>query len=80
MAAYVGNKPMRNVERPMIDSVTMNAYLRPIRSPIRPNTIAPKGRTRNPVANSAHVLIKSHVGSLPGNRRADMTAARLPKI
>ena len=78
--AYVGSNPMRNVDRPMTVSVTRKAYLRPMRSPIRPKTSAPNGRTRNPVANNAQVLIRSHVGSFPGKSSADMTAARLPKM
>jgi hypothetical protein len=34
----------------MIVMVTRNVYLRPTRSPTRPNTSAPNGRTRKPAA------------------------------
>ena len=37
----------------MMSSVIMKAYFRPTRSPIRPKTIAPNGRTANPTANVA---------------------------
>src|SRR6266567_8723621 len=46
----VGNRPTRNVAVPMTMMVTRKVYLRPTRSPIRPNTSAPNGRTRNPAA------------------------------
>ena len=64
----------------MIVSVTMNAYLRPIRSPTRPNTSAPNGRTMKPVAKSAQVLISAQVGFPCGNIISDMITARLPKM
>ena len=32
--------------------VTRKVYLRPMRSPRRPNTIAPNGRTAKPAANA----------------------------
>ena len=71
---------MRNVDRPMIVSVTRNAYLRPTRSLIRPKTIATNGRTTKPVANNAHVLIRAQFGSPFGNISSDITTARLPKM
>ena len=42
----------------MIKMVMRNVYLRPTRSPSRPNTSAPNGRTRKPAAkaNSAKTL------------------------
>ena len=51
--AKEGNRPITNVENPMMESVTRNAYLRPTRSPMRPKKSAPKGRTRNPTAKVA---------------------------
>ena len=48
--AYVGSRPTAAVEAPMTTIVTRNVYLRPTRSPMRPKTRAPKGRTRNPAA------------------------------
>ena len=50
MVWNVGIRPTANVEKPMTTIVHRNVYLRPTRSPIRPNTIAPNGRTRNPAA------------------------------
>ena len=46
----VGLLPTRNVELPMTRMVTRKVYLRPTRSPIRPNSRAPNGRTRKPAA------------------------------
>ena len=48
--AYVGNMPTAAVEKPMTRIVTRKVYFRPTRSPMRPNTSAPNGRTRNPAA------------------------------
>ena len=41
------------VDRPMIRMVTRKVYLRPTRSPRRPNTSAPNGRTRKPAAKAS---------------------------
>ena len=49
----------------MIASVTRNVFLRPIRSPMRPNTRAPSGRTTKPTANVASARMKAAVGSTP---------------
>lgn len=56
--SYPGRNPIAAVEPPMISSVARNANLRPMRSPTRPNTSAPSGRTANPTANVASVLRK----------------------
>ncbi len=53
--AYVGKSPIRVVPRPMIVIVRRKAYFRPTKSPIRPKTTAPKGRTAKPAANVARV-------------------------
>ena len=42
-----------NVDDPMIRMVIRKVYLRPTRSPSRPNTMAPKGRTRKPAAKAS---------------------------
>ena len=78
--AYVGSSPIRKVDSPMIVRVTRKAYLRPIRSPMRPKTSAPNGRTMKPVAKSAHVLISAQAGFPLGNISSDMITARLPKM
>jgi len=48
--AYVGSRPTAAVEAPMTTIVIRNVYLRPTRSPMRPKTSAPNGRTRKPAA------------------------------
>jgi hypothetical protein len=47
--------------------VTRNVYLRPTRSPIRPNTSAPNGRTRKPAAYAANADNRAAVW-LPGGK------------
>ena len=51
--AAPGRMPTRNVDRPMMTMVTRKVYLRPTRSPRRPNTSAPNGRTRKPAAKAS---------------------------
>ncbi|MNU55875.1 hypothetical protein D3C71_449610 [compost metagenome] len=48
----LGSTPTRKVETPMMRIVTRKVYLRPTISPRRPNTSAPKGRTRKPAAKA----------------------------
>ena len=52
MVLYEGRQPTRKVAEPMMRMVTRKVYLRPTRSPNRPNTRAPKGRTRKPAAKA----------------------------
>ena len=59
IVSIVGSRPTANVHTPMRVIVTMNVYLRPMRSPIRPNTTAPNGRTTNPTAKAASHAIRS---------------------
>ena len=49
----------------MIASVTRKVFLRPTRSPMRPNTRAPSGRTMKPTAKVASARMKAAVGSMP---------------
>ena len=53
MLAEPGRTPTRKVDMPMIRMVTRKVYLRPTRSPSRPKTRAPKGRTRKPAAKAS---------------------------
>ena len=46
----VGRRPTTNVDMPIKNMVIRKVYLRPMRSPSRPNTSAPNGRTRKPAA------------------------------
>ena len=59
LASAVGSSPTRKVQRPMIVIVRRKVYFRPIRSPIRPKTMAPNGRTTKPMANVARNAIRS---------------------
>jgi hypothetical protein len=49
----------------MITMVTRNVYLRPTRSPSRPNTSAPKGRTKKPAANASSANRNAVVSFIP---------------
>ena len=78
--------PTTKVEAPMIRMVTRKVYFRPTRSPSRPKTRAPKGRTRKPAAkaSSAKMLrvASLNIGwpSAPSGLKkfAPMTAASEP--
>jgi len=48
--------------------VKRNAYLRPTRSPIRPKTTAPNGRTMNPVQKTARDCRRAVVGFSLGKK------------
>ena len=71
---------MRNVAPPININVTMNVYLRPIKSPNRPKNSAPKGRTTNPAANVAKVDKNAAVGLSAGKNLVEITTAKLPKM
>jgi hypothetical protein len=49
----------------MIRIVTKKVYLRPIMSPKRPNTSAPKGRTMKPAAKASSAKMKAEPSSRP---------------
>jgi len=67
--AYVGRNPMRAVDSPIVTIVTRKVYLRPIRSPMRPKTTAPRGRTPKPAPNVAR-LARSAARSWPGGKNS----------
>ena len=50
----------------MMSSVSMNAYLRPTMSPMRPKTSAPNGRTAKPAAKVASHLSSEIVAFASG--------------
>jgi hypothetical protein len=52
MLSEVGRHPTRKVEVPMIRMVTRKVYFRPAMSPSRPNSSAPSGCTRKPMAKA----------------------------
>ena len=78
MAAYVGSRPTRNVDTPMITIVIRNVYLRPTRSPSRPNTSAPNGRTKKPAANASSAKMKPVVSLTPEKNCFEMFADSAP--
>ena len=59
----------------MIDTVSRKATLRPVLSPIRPKTTAPKGLTANPAPNVAKADSVWDVGS-PGKKTGARKVAR----
>ena len=62
----------------MIPMVTRKVFLRPTRSPMRPNTIAPNGRTAKPAANAASAKMKPVVSLTPEKNCAEMIVASRP--
>ena len=52
--------------------VTRNVFLRPTMSPIRPNTIAPNGRTAKPAAKAASAKMKPVVSFTPEKNCAEI--------
>ncbi len=66
------------VEAPISKMVTRKVYLRPIMSPRRPNTSAPKGRTMKPAAKASNAKMKAEVGSSPEKNCLAMMAASEP--
>ena len=62
----------------MIAIVTRKVFLRPNRSPIRPNRIAPNGRTAKPAAKAASAKIKPVVSLTPEKNCAEMIVASRP--
>ena len=58
--------------------VTRKVFLRPTRSPIRPNSRAPNGRTAKPAAKAANAKMKPVVSFTPEKKRAEMIVASSP--
>ena len=58
--------------------VTRKVFLRPTRSPIRPNTSAPNGRTANPAAKAASAKMNPVVSFTPEKNCAEMIVASNP--
>ena len=71
---------MAKVEPPIRVTVTRKAPLRPTRSPIRPNTRAPRGRKANPTPNRARAANRPAVSLRPAKKTLEMTPVRLPKM
>ena len=58
--------------------VTRKVYLRPTRSPSRPNTSAPNGRTAKPAAKASSVKMKAEVGATPEKNLLARMAPSVP--
>jgi len=72
------DEPTAKVEAPMMRMVMRNVYLRPTRSPMRPKTRAPKGRTRNPAANASSAKTLRVAGSKAEKNCAPIITASEP--
>jgi hypothetical protein len=70
--------PTTNVDMPMMRIVMRKVYFRPTRSPSRPNTSAPNGRTANPAAKASSAKMNAAVGFTPEKNCLLMIAAREP--
>jgi hypothetical protein len=66
MEAWPGSSPMPAVAAAISTMTTTRTWRRPTRSPSRPNTIAPTGRARKAVANTAKLADRPATGSAPG--------------
>ena len=53
MTREPGSRPTMKVDSAMIMMAIRNVYLRPTRSPMRPKTAAPSGRTTKPAAKAS---------------------------
>lgn len=62
----------------MIAMVTRKVYLRPTRSPIRPKTRAPNGRTAKPAAKAPRARMKPVVSFTPAKNTFEMEVASSP--
>ena len=62
----------------MITMVIRKVYLRPTRSPRRPKTSAPKGRTRNPAAKASSANMNAVVSFMPEKNFLEMTVSSAP--
>ena len=69
-----------HVRDAMVELITItesfNATCLPARSPIRPKTTPPRGRTRNPAAKAPKAPISEAAGSLEGKNSLPITVAK----
>nr|GLK39201.1 hypothetical protein GCM10017611_60710 [Rhodococcus wratislaviensis] len=76
----MGISPSIVVAPPMMSNVVMNVFLRPTRSPILPNTMAPIERTTKPVPKDAVWAILDHRAGMVGLRDPFLTEhSRYPR-
>ena len=74
----LGSSPVSAVARPMITIVIRKVYLRPARSPSRPNSSAPNGRTKKPAAKASSAKMNPVVSLTPEKNCFEMIAASDP--
>ena len=77
--AYEGSRPIANVDRPMSVIVMMNVRLRPVLSPMRPNSSAPRGRTAKPAANVSNAKMNAAVSLTAAKNCREIIGASEPK-
>ena len=70
--------PIKAVERPMVTMVTTKVYFRPTRSPTRPKTTAPSGRTPNPAPKVARLASRAARSFPGGKNRSPKNTASVP--
>jgi hypothetical protein len=68
--------PISRLPAAIISMVVTRTNLRPFLSAIRPNTMPPSGRIRNPTANTANVDSRAETGSVWLNIAAAMNGAK----
>lgn len=76
MTAYDGISPMAKVPIAIMIIVIARTFLRPILSPMGPNTMPPTGRTRNETAKVAKEEISWTVAFPEGKKTCPMVTAR----
>ena len=78
IVAAEGIMPTPAVAIPIRVTVTRKVYLRPNRSPRKPNSTAPSGRKPKPTAKPAHTSSTSSVALSLGKKALPMIAASVP--
>ena len=74
--AWVGKKAIATVGIAMAITDRLRARRRPTKSPMRPYTIPPSGRTMNPAANAPKAPISDAVGLVEGKNCWPITVAK----
>ncbi len=74
----VGNRPMQAVAPPIMAMVIRKVYFRPTRSPNQPNTSAPSGRKKKPMAKANRLNSSSVVGLPVAKNSLPSRLARMP--
>ena len=78
MDAKPGSRPIANVAKPIRTMVITKVYLRPTRSPRRPKTTAPSGRTAKPAAKLSKVKMNAAAGFTPEKKCLLISTAKAP--